>query len=70
MPVYITKSAHITSVARGGLSWLTRLCESQVGALPPYSDELLISRHVFDAGHIPFRTSPGEPFGIHTANAA
>src|SRR5665213_3193031 len=68
MPVYITKSAHITSVAYREQPAVTRLCESQFRALPPYSGELLTSRHVFDSQHIPFRSSPGGPFGTHASN--
>ena len=55
MPSGKTRLSVITSVASPESPVLTRLCESIFVVLPPYSDELLTRRHVFDPGHKPFR---------------
>lgn len=61
MPIGKAMFLDITSVAPGDWPALTRLCESQFVALPPYSGELVTSRHVFDSRHNPFRNASGEP---------
>ena len=66
MPIGKAQSSDITSVAPREWQALTRLCESKFIALPPYSGELVTSRHVCDSRHNPFRTASGEPIDAAT----
>ena len=66
MPIGKAMFLDITSVAPREWPALTRLCESQFVALPPYSGELVTSRHVCDSRYNPFRTASGEPIDAAT----